>query len=54
MYFLDTDDHYLMADTRAGMVAALLEHLDGDPDDTTLATLAAACLGSREEDVIIS
>lgn len=52
MIFLDTDDHYLVTDTRHEMVTALLAHLD--PDTVDLAALAAACLGCREEDVVIT
>lgn len=51
--FLDTDDHYLVASSRRGMVDALLTHLPDEPDDEQLVWLAAACLGCQPLDVMI-
>lgn len=53
MIFLDTDKHYLVADTRAEMVTTLLEQLPANPDDDTLAELAAACLDCEVLEVMI-
>lgn len=42
-YFLDTEKHWFIADTRHELVDALLAHLD--PETVDLPDLAAACLG---------
>ncbi len=50
-FFLDTEDHLLIAHSRAELVHALLEHLD--PETVDLPDLAAACLGVTPLDVML-
>ena len=50
-YFLDTEKHWFIADTRHELVDALLAHLD--PESVDLPDLAAACLGVTPLDVVI-
>lgn len=51
---LDTDTEIIIADSPADMARKLITLLDPDPDDDTLAHLAAAVLGCEVLDVIIT
>lgn len=53
MIFLDTDTDFFVATTRREMVVMLLERLDNEPEHSTLAALAAACLGCEPLDVVV-
>lgn len=51
---LDTDNEVFIATGAADMAAQLIELLDEEPDDETLAKLAATVLGCDVLDVIIT
>lgn len=51
---LDTDDEIFIATNTANMARQLISRLDGEPDDETLARLAAAVLGCDSLDVVIT
>lgn len=48
MIFLDDDHTWLVADNRRGMLDALLQCLENEPELWQLQMIAAACLGRRE------
>lgn len=51
---MDTDNEVLIAENAANMASQLIELLDEEPDDETLARLAAAVLGCDVLDVVIT
>ncbi|MGP6174294.1 hypothetical protein [Corynebacterium sp. A21] len=53
MIFLDTGEEYFLARSRVEMASVLIAHLDADPDDGTLAYLAAAVWGIDPLDVVV-